>query len=447
MTSAREKQLEEAILGPLLRTSRAWYIWLFFLIVVTASGVAAFVYQTQSGLAVTAMRDTVIWGLYITNFVFFIGISHAGTLISAILRVTQAEWRRPVTRMAEVITAIVLAIGGLHPIIDLGRPDRMLHLFYNGRLQSPLLWDITSITAYFTASTIYLYIPLIPDIAILRDRGVKPKWLYEFLSWGWQGTDRQHKVLERAMNILMVVVIPIAISVHTIISYIFAMTLQPGWHSTIFGPYFVVGAIFSGIAAILVLMIVFRKVFRLEAYLKHVHFNYLGVLLLIMSLLWFYFTFSEYLTGFYGHEPNEMRVFWSKFAGDFAHYFWAMICCNFFLPVLLLCNRKTRTIPGILIASVSVIIGMWLERLIIVVPSLANPRLPYPTGIYIPTHTEWMLFIGGISVFVLGYMTFARFFPVVSIWEIEEGRKESAKTVAERISSYMPDSESASAGE
>jgi molybdopterin-containing oxidoreductase family membrane subunit len=323
----------------------------------------------------------------------------------------------------------------------------MSHLFFDGRLQSPLLWDVTSITAYFTASTIYLYIPLIPDIAILRDRGVRPRWLYEFLSWGWQGTERQHKVLDRAMNILMVIVIPIAVSVHTIISYIFAMTVQPGWHSTIFGPYFVVGAIFSGIAAILVLMIVFRRVFRLEGYLKHIHFNYLSILLLIMSLLWFYFTFSEYLTGYYGHEPNEMRVFWYKFAGDFAPYFWTMILCNFFLPVLLLCNRKTRTIPGILIASISVIIGMWLERLIIVVPSLANPRLPYPTGIYIPTHTEWMLFIGGISVFVLGYMTFARFFPVISIWEIEEGRKESVKTVAERISSYMPDSESASAGE
>jgi molybdopterin-containing oxidoreductase family membrane subunit len=435
------------LLRPIESPSRSYYLIMGVLLAIVLYTGYVYLRQLLFGLGVTGMAQPVTWGFYIINFVFFIGISHAGTLISAILRLSKAEWRRPITRMAEVITAIVLAIGGLHPIIDLGRPDRMSHLFFDGRLQSPLLWDVTSITAYFTASTIYLYIPLIPDIAILRDRGVRPRWLYEFLSWGWQGTERQHKVLDRAMNILMVVVIPIAVSVHTIISYIFAMTVQPGWHSTIFGPYFVVGAIFSGIAAILVLMIVFRRVFRLEGYLKHIHFNYLSILLLIMSLLWFYFTFSEYLTGYYGHEPNEMRVFWYKFAGDFAPYFWTMILCNFFLPVLLLCNRKTRTIPGILIASISVIIGMWLERLIIVVPSLANPRLPYPTGIYIPTHTEWMLFIGGISVFVLGYMTFARFFPVISIWEIEEGRKESAKTVAERISSYMPDSESASAGE
>lgn len=430
---------DAALLRPIEHPGKSFYYIVGALLVVILYTGFVYFRQLLYGLGVTGMAQPVTWGFYIVNFVFFIGISHAGTLISAILRLSKAEWRRPITRMAEVITAIVLAIGGLHPIIDLGRPDRMLHLFYNGRLQSPLLWDVASITAYFTASTVYLYIPLIPDIAILRDRGVKPRWLYEFLSWGWQGTARQHKVLDRAMNILMVVVIPIAVSVHTIISYIFAMTVQPGWHSTIFGPYFVVGAIFSGIAAILVLMIVFRKVFHLEGYLKQIHFNYLGILLLIMSIIWFYFTFSEYLTGFYGHEPNEMRVFWYKFSGDFAPYFWAMIACNFAIPVAILCNGRTRTIPGILIASISVIVGMWLERLIIVVPSLANPRLPYPTGIYNPTHTEWMLFLGGIAVFVLGYMIFARFFPVISIWEIEEGRHESARVVTERITSYMPD--------
>jgi len=430
---------EYDLLRPIENPGKSFYYIVAVLLVIILYTGYVYIRQIYYGLGVTGMAQPVTWGFYIINFVFFIGISHAGTLISAILRLSKAEWRRPITRMAEVITAIVLAIGGLHPILDLGRPDRMTHLFYNGRLQSPLLWDIVSITAYFTASTVYLFIPMIPDIAILRDRGVKPRWLYEFLSWGWQGTEQQHKVLDRAMNILMVVVIPIAISVHTIISYIFAMTVQPGWHSTIFGPYFVVGAIFSGIAAILVLMIVFRKVFHLERYLKLIHFNYLSVLLLVMSLLWFYFTFSEYLTGFYGHEPNEMRVFWYKFSGAYAPYFWTMVTCNFLVPLILLSNRKTRTIPGILIASISVIIGMWLERLIIVVPSLANPRLPYPTGVYIPSLTEWTMFLGGVSVFILGYMMFARFFPVISIWEIQEGRQESAKAVTERITSYMPD--------
>jgi molybdopterin-containing oxidoreductase family membrane subunit len=340
--------------------------------------------------------------------------------------------------MAEVITAIVLAIGGLHPILDLGGPDRMLNLFTAGRLQSPLLWDVTSITAYFTASTIYLYLPMIPDIARIRDRGTKLKWLYTFMAWGWQGTEKQKRVLNRAINILMVMVIPIAISVHTVISYIFSMTLQPGWHSTIFGPYFVVGAILSGIAALLIVMIVFRKVYHLENYLKEVHFQYLSTLLLIMSLLWFYFTFSEYLTAIFGAEPHEMHIILYKFSGPFAIFFWGMVACNFVIPLLILSFRRFKTIPGILIASIAVVIGMWLERLIIVVPSLANPRMDLPLGIYIPTLVEWALFAGGIAVFILGFMVFSKFFPLISIWEVEEGRKHGIKEVEDRVQSYLP---------
>ena len=430
---------DETLVRPIEHTGKGFYITVALLLGVIAFAGYTYIRQIVLGLGVTGLAQPISWGFYIINFVFFIGISHAGTLISAILRLSKAEWRRPITRMAEVITAIVLAIGGVHPILDLGRPDRMLHLFYNGRLQSPLLWDVTSITAYFAASTVYLYLPMIPDIAILRDRGTRPHWLYQFLAWGWQGTEHQKKVLTRAINILMVMVIPIAVSVHTVISYIFAMTLQPGWHSTIFGPYFVVGAIFSGIAALLIVMIAFRKAFHLESYLKEIHFRYLSSLLLIMSLLWFYFTFSEYLTGYYGHEPNEMRVFLYKFVGDFSPFFWLMILCNFVLPVALLANPKTKKIPGILVASIAVVIGMWLERLIIVVPSLANPRLPYPTGIYIPTLTEWSLFAGGVAIFILGYVLFAKLFPVISIWEIQEGREESISEVTDRLKSYLPE--------
>ena len=409
------------------------------LILVILGGWVIFSRQILLGLGVTGLNQPVVWGFYIVNFVFFIGISHAGTLISAILRLSKAEWRRPITRMAEVITVVVLAIGGFHPVLDLGRPDRMLNIFTAGRLQSPLLWDVSSITAYFMASTVYLYIPLIPDIALLRDRGVRPRWLYTFLAWGWQGTPRQQAVLERAVGILMVLVIPIAVSVHTVISYIFAMTLQPAWHSTIFGPYFVVGAIFSGIAALLMVMIVLRRIFHLERYLKQIHFDYLSRLLLIMSLLWFYFTFSEYLTGFFGNEPSEMRVFFYKVTGPYAPFFWGMVACNFLIPVLILSFRRTRTIPGILIASITVVIGMWLERLNIVVPSLANPRLELPTGYYIPSLVEWAMFAGGIASFILGFVLFARFFPLISIWEIQEGRKQSVAETTERLESYLPD--------
>ena len=284
---------DDALIRPITHTGKGFYYSVAILLAIIIWSAYTYIMQVVLGLGVTGLTQQISWGFYIINFVFFIGISHAGTLISAILRLSKAEWRRPITRMAEVITAIVLAIGGIHPILDLGRPDRILNIFTSGRLQSPLLWDVTSITAYFAASTVYLFLPLIPDIAILRDRGVQPQWLYKFLAWGWEGTERQHKTLERAINILMIMVIPIAISVHTVISYIFAMTTQPGWHSTIFGPYFVVGAIFSGIAALLIVMIAFRKAFHLEGYLKEIHFKYLSMLLLVMSLLWFYFTFSD----------------------------------------------------------------------------------------------------------------------------------------------------------
>jgi molybdopterin-containing oxidoreductase family membrane subunit len=431
---------EDALLfRPIEKTGTGFYLSVGILLGVIALAIFLYIRQVYFGLGATGMNQPVTWGFYIVNFVFFIGISHAGTLISAILRLSNAEWRRPITRMAEVITAIVLAIGAVHPFIDLGRPDRVVTIFLTGRLQSPLLWDVTAITTYFTASTIYLYVPMIPDIATLRDRGTRPHWLYEFLAWGWQGTARQQKVLERAITILMVMVIPIAVSVHTVISYIFSMTLQPMWHSTIFGPYFVVGAILSGIAALLLAMLAFRKIFRLEAYLKEIHFVYLGRLLVIMSFLWFYFTFSEYLTAYFGHQPHEMKAFFFKVYGPYAPLFWSMVLCNFVIPVFILSFKKTRKISGIFVASVAVLIGMWLERLLIIVPTLSNPRLSSPLGVYIPTFTEWWIFAGAISTFILGFLLFSKFFPIISIWEVREGRAISVKEVTERIKTYLPE--------
>jgi molybdopterin-containing oxidoreductase family membrane subunit len=415
---------DETLFRSIEQTTPRFYMTVAVLSAVVVFALIMYIRQVVLGLTVTGMAQPVTWGFYIVNFVFFIGISHAGTLISAILRITQAEWRRPITRMAEVITAIVLAIGGLHPILDLGRPDRVANVFLYGRLQSPLLWDVTSISAYFAASTVYLFLPLIPDVALLRDRGRKHPWLYSFLSWGWQGTPEQWKVLHRAVNIMMIVVVPIAVSVHTVISYIFAMTLQSGWHSTIFGPYFVVGAIFSGIAALFIAMIAFRSVFGLHAYLKLVHFQQLAKLLLAMSILWGYFTFCEYLTGYYGGEPAEI---------------WTMIACNFVVPIALLSHPRLRTIKTILISSFTVLIGMWLERLIIVVPSLETPRMPFPVHLYVPSLTEISLFAGGLALFALGFMLFAKFFPIVSVWEVQEGRALGKIETEERVQSYMPD--------
>jgi len=430
---------DAALLAPIERTGRGFYWTVGLLSLLILWGAVAYWTQFDEGLGVTGLHQPVSWGFYVTNFVFFIGISHAGTLISAILRLSKAEWRRPITRMAEVITVMVLFIGAGQILVDLGRPDRMMNIIRYGRYQSPLLWDATSISAYLTASMIYLYIPMIPDIAILRDRVRKRKLLYSVLAMGWTGSEHQQKVLNRAIAIMAVLVIPIAVSVHTVVSFVFSMTLQPMWRSTIFGPYFVVGAIFSGIAALIVAMLVFRKAYGLHGYLKPIHFRYLGQLLLVMSLLWFYFTFAEYLTAYYGNEPEEMHVFWAKFSGPFWPFFWGMAVTNFVIPVLCLVRLGRHTIGKVLTASLSVTVGMWLERFIIVVPTLSNPRLPFGEGIYFPTWVEWGELAGSFALFALFFVLFTKLFPVISIWEIREGREVGLKEVEERLLTYLPD--------
>jgi molybdopterin-containing oxidoreductase family membrane subunit len=252
-------------------------------------------------------------------------------------------------------------------------------------------------------------------------------------------------VLEILISIMAVVVIPIAVSVHTVVSFVFAMTIQPMWHSAIFGPYFVAGAIFSGIAALILAMAIIRSVYRLQDYLKPIHFNYLGVLLLVMTLLWFYFTFSEYLVTFYGSEPVHMAVWWAKISGRFAPAFWTMVVCCFVIPLVILANRRTRTVKGTVIASIAVTVGMWLERWTIVVPSLSNPRLPGTEASYFPSWVEWSIFAGSAAMFALLYMIFTKVFPIVSIWEIREGRTAAVQEVVERVRSYLPSGGAAAA--
>ena len=427
------------LLTPMKTTGRKFWIFTGILLALWLFGMAGYAIQVRRGLGVTGMNVPVYWGLYITNFVFFIGISHAGTLISAILRLCQAEWRRSITRAAEVITVLVLFFGVGCVLLDLGRPDRAMNVLLHPNFRSPLLWDVTSITTYLTASTIYLYLPLIPDIAILRDHLGRRRRFYRLLALGWTGSERQKRVLNRAISIMAIIVLPIAVSVHTVVSWVFAMTVQPMWHSAIFGPYFVVGAIFSGIGAIIIAMAIIRKAYHLEAYLKPIHFNNLGILLLVMSLLWFYFTFSEFLTTFYGAEPAHMPIFYAKVSGAFAPYMWTMVFLCFVVPLALLGNHRTRsTVWGTVAASVAVEIGMWLERFLIVVPSLSHPRLPMTAATYHPSWVEWSLLASFVAMFILLYAVFTKFFPIISIWEIHEGREQSVAEVKERVESYLP---------
>jgi len=425
---------EAHLLSTLNVASPRFYQWIAFLLAVVFWGLYAYVHQLRQGLIVTGMRDEVSWGLYITNFVFFIGISHAGTLISAILRVTETEWRRPITRLAEAITVFALCIGAPMVIIDLGRPDRMLNLFRYGRIQSPILWDVLSVSTYLTGCILYLYLPMIPDFALLADQASLGAWrrrLYKKLSLGWTGSAAQWTLLERSISIMAVVIIPLAISVHTVVSWIFAMTLRPGWNSSIFGPYFVVGAIYSGAAAVIFSMFVLRRVLHLQDYLEPVHFRNLGLLLLSFAMLYLYFNINEYLTMGYKFEGIEKEYLTRLFFGDYAPMFWTVQTIGVFLPLVLLIavlglrSHTSLTIPGVALASFLAIIGAWAKRYLIVVPTLSSPflpgqRIPWEWTHYRPTWVEWSVTAAAIAVFLLIYGLFSKLFPMVSIWETRD---------------------------
>ncbi len=393
--------------------------------------------QLSQGLVVTGLKRPVFWGMYITNFVFFVGMSYGGTLVSAILRLASGEWRRPITRAAEAAAVILLCIGGWNVFLDLGRPDRAWKLFVWGRMQSPLMWDVIAMTTYLALGVLYLYLPLIPDLALLRHRVTgwrKP--LYHLLAFGWTGTKKQFEALERVISIVAVVIIPVAVSVHSVLAWVFSMTIQPMWHSSIFGPYFVLGAMFSGVAALVIVLAITRQVLHLEKFLQPVHFKYLGGLLIMLSLFWVYFTGSELLTVYYGDEPREMAVLLSKMTGAFEPLTIVMFLFCFIVPVGLLAFR--RTIRTTVIASVAIVIGMWIERFTIVVPTLVQPSLPYPVAHYTPDVLEFVMLFGCISLFGLLYLIFARLFPIVSVWEMTEGRETAAGVTASRIRSYFP---------
>ena len=396
---------------------------------VVAWAFLAWGYQILGGFGHTGVRRPTYWGFYIVNFVFWIGISHAGTLISAILRLTGATWRKPVTRAAEAITVFCLLIGGMFPLIHIGR----VWLFYwmipypNERFlwpnfRSPLFWDLTAILTYLSGSLIYLYLPLIPDLAELarHSTGAKRR-VYKLLSLGWTGSDRQWQALERAMKLMSMVILAIAVSVHSVVAYDFSMAITPTWHNTIFAPYFVVGAIFSGIAALVLVMAALRKLMRLEDYLREIHFVNLGKLLILMSLIWLYFTFSEHLTTWYGNLPDEIRVFNIREHGFYGFLFWTMVTCNFVIPFVLLGISRLRSIPTIAISSGAVLIGMWIERFLIVVPALSTPYLRAAWGDYAPSWVELSITAGTFAAMVLLYLLFVKAFPIIAIWEYDNG--------------------------
>ncbi|MEI6172784.1 MAG: NrfD/PsrC family molybdoenzyme membrane anchor subunit [Bacteroidota bacterium] len=416
------------------RTSIQGYVWIIFLLMVIGVGFYAFLQQVIDGHEVTGMRDNVVWGVYIVNFIFFMGISYAGALISGTLHLFKTPWRKPIIRMAEFITIIALLIGPCFILLCIGRLDKLYYLVLFGRIQSPITWDVIAISTDIFGCFIFLYLSLLRDLATLRDYELLqlPKWrkkLYKMLALGYTGTPEQQQRLNRASDIMAAMVIAIAIIVYSVLAWIFSVTLQPGWHSTIFGPYFVIAAVYSGSAVLILCMWVFRKIYHLEEYITKKHFVAVGVIMLVLAAFFGYFTFSDYLTKWYGSEKNDELLIQLLFK----EFYWPFIISNYIgvlLPLVVVGIAKFRTITNITLTAIVVVIALWLNRYLIVVPTLESPYLPIqdsrPEWLnYSATWVEWSLTATGVAVFCLLFTVASKFITIVPVSGlIKEEKKE-----------------------
>ena len=405
-------------------------LWIGFWSIVFLVGLYALYVQITEGHSVTGMRDNVVWGLYIANFIFFIGISYAGAIISGFLHLFHVEWRKPIIRIAELITVIATIIGPLYILLCVGRLDRLDHLIIYGRLQSPITWDVLAISTYLIGSIIFLYLALIRDFAILSradlDVSNWKKKLYKFFSLGFTNSPEQRKKLEQATTVLALLIIPTAIIVHSVLSWIFGMTLRPGWHSTIFGPYFVLAAIYSGTGVLVIAMWAFRKLYKLEKYIVEKHFVYLSYLLMVLAAGYGYFTFSEYLTDWYSSEKWSSELIEKLF--NLKEFGWWFYFANFggiLLPLIVLAIPKMRNINTITAVSAVLVFAMWVKRYLIIVPTLETTLLPMQDTRmeyvhYSATWVEWALTFAGIAMFFLMFKLASKFVPIVPVWETSE---------------------------
>jgi Ni/Fe-hydrogenase subunit HybB-like protein len=424
-----DRKLLKDLTPELEKTSAGWYITFTVFMAFFIIGVYSLILQIDKGHIVTGMRDNVVWGFYIVNFIFFMGLSYSGALISGVLHLFNTGWRKPVIRMAELITVISLVIGPFFIFFCIGRLDRLYYLFIHPRIQSPITWDVIAISTDLIGCFIYLYLSFIEDFAILRDYtdlNVPPwkKKFYKILSLGYDGSPVQKKLLSRARTVMASMIIAIAIIVYSVLAWIFGVTLQPGWHSTIFGPYFVIAAVFSGTGLLIILMWIFRKVYHLEEYITKRHFVNVGVLLTIIAAFYGYFTFSDYLTKWYGSIKMD-SILIDKL---FSEYYTLFIFANYIgilLPGIIIALPRFRTIPNITVAAVIAVLALWVNRYIIVIPTLETPFLPIQDVRtewikYSPTWIEWSLTFAGVSVFAMLFMLISKIAPIISISEMQE---------------------------
>ena len=416
------------------RASRAWWIAFGITLLATLWGVWAIWVTLRDGIGAWGLNKNVGWAWDITNFVWWIGIGHAGTLISAVLLLFRQQWRVAINRSAEAMTIFAVLQASIFPILHLGRPW-LLHfnlpipnqygsLWDN--FNSPLLWDVFAIATYFSVSLVFWWVGLLPDFAMLRDRALKPfqKKIYSLLSFGWSGRAKDWQRMEETMLLLAGIATPLVISVHTIVSFDFATSVVSGWHTTIFPPYFVAGAIFSGFAMVSLLLIILRKVCKLETYITLKHIELMNTVMLVAGSIVAVAYLTEFFMAMRSHSEFEKYIFLNRATGDYAWAFWTMIICNIVLPQLLWFKKLRRSIAFSVCVALVVCVGMWFERFVIIVTSLHRGYLPSSWTMFSPTWVDIGIFVGTLGFFFLLFLLYARSFPMIAQAEVKGGRSQ-----------------------
>lgn len=427
------------VLQTLTPPGRWYWIAVGFLAAVVGAGITTWTYQIYTGLGVTGLRQPTMWAIYITNFVFWVGIAHSGTLISAILFLFRTRWRTPVYRAAETMTGFAVLTAGLFPLIHLGRSWFFYWLlpYPNERwlqpnFRSPLVWDAFAVSTYLIVSWVFLLMGLIPDVAAARDAATGwRRTFYRLLSLGWQGTDEQWRHFSVAYLLLAGLATPLVISVHSVVSWDFAMAQLPGWHSTIFAPYFVAGAIFSGCGLVLTLLIPMRRLMRLESVITPWHLDNLAKVILLMSLVVTYSYLTEAFIAWYSANPFEQMAFHMRYWGPYGPLFWLMVFCNCVVPLALFAPRIRRSMTALFVISILINVGMWTERFVIIAGSLATNFMPSQWAFYKPTWVEITITAASFAWFLMWFTLFAKFLPIVSMTEVKEGLRWQEQALAQ----------------
>lgn len=422
-------QVTSDILTPIEgKPTYLWYVCFFVALCLLGMGVIAVTYQILTGIGAWGLNKTIGWAWDITNFVFWVGIGHAGTLISAILLLFRQKWRTSINRAAEAMTIFAVMCAGIFPIIHMGRPWLAHWVFpypnMRGTLwvnfRSPLLWDVFAISTYFSVSAVFWYIGLVPDFATMRDRasGFKKK-IFRCLSLGWNGSHRHWHRYEVLSLILAGLAAPLVVSVHTIVSFDFATSVIPGWHTTIFPPYFVAGAVFSGFAMVLTLLIITRKVMNFENYITINHIEAMCKVLLLTGMMVSLAYMTEFFMAWYSGNEYEKFTFINRATGPYAWAYWTMVTCNVISPHFFWFKKIRTNLVAVFILSIVVNIGMWFERFVIIVTSLHRDFLPSSWAMFSPTKIEIMTFIGSFGLFFTLFLLFVRFLPAINIAEVK----------------------------